>query len=323
MEDNQLEFTEVSITQMNRAIMAFCGIIMNQYLDQLEGREALICKHLLEGRSMKSASNTFGLTEERVRQIFYKCIKKIKNAYEAQIDETNRIKAENEELKHKVYVLGKELESTQSKVNIDGLLEREKCLCRKAAKLLDTSVKDLPFSIRTLNILIANNIMTFKEIPQYTSEQLYRMKNCGRKSVFEVVSYLSKFGLRAGMQYDEVIEKLSALTDKDIDSLSESLGSPVPIRISAIKLQEPSKEERAEQLKQMTLPVFCTFMGRSQRAKKMWGKTVNKILLANNIDSLDKFLAMKRSDFEALKGVGPTTIKHAQMAFDYFGIEWK
>jgi DNA-directed RNA polymerase alpha subunit len=323
MEDNQLEFTEVSITQMNSAIMAFCGIITNQYLDQLDGREALICKHLLEGRSMKSASNTFGLTEERVRQIFYKCIKKIKNAYEAQIDETNRIKAENEELKHKVYVQGKELESTQSKVNVDSLMTQEKNLCRKAAKLLDTSVKDLPFSIRTLNILIANNIMTFKEIPQYTPEQFAFMRNCGRKSIFEIVNYLSKFGLRAGMPYDEVIEKLSTLTDKDIDLPSKSLGVLAPIKKPAIKLQEPSKEERAEQLSQMTLSAFCAEMGRSKGTKKKWGKMVNNLLLANNIDTLDKFLAMRRSDFEALKGVGPATIKHVKMAFDHFGIEWK
>jgi RNA polymerase sigma factor (sigma-70 family) len=89
--------------------------------------------------------------------------------------------------------------------------------------------------------------------------------------------------------------------------------------------KEPStsKRDAGRQIGKLSLIDFCAEMGRSKRTKMKWGGKVMRRLLDNNIDTLDKFLAMKRSDFEAMKGIGSKTLKYTQMAFDHFGIVWK
>jgi hypothetical protein len=119
------------------------------------------------------------------------------------------------------------------------------------------------------------------------------------------------------MFYDDVVAKLAKLSDEDIssDNFDGYKAEKNPIVI----IQEV---HTTEHLEQMTLSQFCAKMGHGKKARKKWGGQVKRILLANQIDTLEKFLAMKPCEFEALKGVGPTTLKYAKIAFDHFGIAW-
>ena len=68
-----------------------------------------------------------------------------------------------------------------------------------------------------MNVLRANKIYTFKEIPQQTASELITFWNCGRKSVEEIQSLLRSFNLELGMEYKQILTILSEFEDEDID----------------------------------------------------------------------------------------------------------
>ncbi|MBR1520636.1 MAG: hypothetical protein IJ635_05300 [Bacteroidaceae bacterium] len=317
MEKKQNDNTDVNITDLNSHILQFCSRILTQFQDVLDDREKDICKYLLEGRSRTWVCENYSISRERVRQIFYKSIKKISDAYEEVLQKIEEITKENEKLKHKNFVLENELISFQAKKSVDSLLGQEQSLCMNAVKLLNVPVRYLPMSARAINVLEAVNAQTFKEIPLLTPEQLYRINKCGNKTIYDIKNYLSKFDLELGMLYDDVVKKLAKLSNEDISS--ENFGA---YRVKKSPIEIIQEVHTMGQLEQMTLSQFCAEMGHGKKARKKWGGQVKRILLANQIDTLEKFLAMKPSEFEALKGVGPTTVKYARIAFDRFGLVW-
>lgn len=317
MEEKQYDTKDVDITELNSNILLFCSGILTQFQDVLDVRERDICKYLLEGRSRTWVCENYSISRERVRQIFFKSIKKISKAYEEVLQKIEETTKENEILKHRNFILENELMSSQAKESLNGLLGQEQSLCANAVRLLDVPVRYLPLSAQVINVLEAANTLTFKEIPLLTIEQLYRIKKCGNKTIYDIKNYLGRFDLELGMFYDDVVAKLAKLSDDDIssDNFDGYKAEKNPIVI----IQEV---HTTEHLEQMTLSQFCAEMGHGKKARKKWGGQVKRILLANQIDTLEKFLAMKPCEFEALKGVGPTTLKYAKIAFDHFGLAW-
>lgn len=317
MEEKQYDTTDVDITELNSNILQFCSGIITQFQDVLDVRERDICKYLLEGRSRTWVCENYSISRERVRQIFFKSIRKISKAYDEVLQKIEETTKENEALRHRNFVLENELMSSQAKESLKGLLGQEQSLCTNVVRLLDVPVRYLLLSARAINVLEAANALTFKEIPLLTIEQLYRIKKCGDKTIYDIKNYLAKFDLELGMFYDDVVAKLAKLSNEEISS--DNFGSYKAKKSPIIITQ---KVHTTENLDQMSLSQFCAEMGRGKKARKKWGGQVKRILLANQIDTLEKFLAMKPSEFEALKGVGPTTLKYARMAFNHFGIVW-
>lgn len=316
MEENTFN-NHVDITEVNKHVLQFLGAILTQFQDVLDDRELDICELLVEGRSRAWVANYYSISEERVRQIFSKSIKTINTAYGKVLQKMEEVAQENIELNHKIYVLENETLSSEAKMKADGLFHQEQSLCARAKRLLNVPVRFLPLSGRVTNILEAANALTFKSIPLLTLHQLYRVKNCGEKTIYDIVNYLAKFKLELGMSYEDVVSRMATLSDEDItlDNFGGYMFRKKPV-------EQVQEIITAEQLKQLTLTEFCSEMGRGEKAKKVWGSKVKRLLLNNQIDTLEKFLAMTPSEFEALKGVGPSTIKHVRNAFAHFGLEW-
>lgn len=319
MEEKQYDTIDVDITEMNRNVLQFCGGILTQFQDVLSNREKEICKLLLEGRSRTWICDNYGITRERVRQIFFKSIKKINNAYDELLQKNEKDTLENEQLKHKVFALEQEMLSFQNKEKREGFATQEQSLCSHAARLLDVPVRFLPLSVRAIHVLEDANALTFKEIPLLSVEQLYQIKQCGSKTIHDIKNYLSKFGLELGLLYDDVITRLSKLSNTDIapESFGDYRAKKTPIVITHTN----RAIENSNQIKQMTLSQFFAEIGQGKRAKK-WSSKILRILRDNQIDTLEKFMSMKPCEFEALKGVGPSTLKYAKRAFDHFGLVW-
>lgn len=68
-------------------------------------------------------------------------------------------------------------------------------LSRERDRILDTSVDDLKFSVRTHNCLRKERIVTLGELAQRTAEELLTIRNFGDKSLDEVVSKLAEYNL--------------------------------------------------------------------------------------------------------------------------------
>ncbi len=72
-------------------------------------------------------------------------------------------------------------------------------------ELLNKSVDELEFSVRSANCLKNANILTIGELVQKTEQEILQMKNFGRKSLNEIKSVLEEMGLHLGMNVEEIL----------------------------------------------------------------------------------------------------------------------
>lgn len=202
-------------TTRNKYILQFCYGMLSEYKDALDDRERDICYKLLVENRKKRASEEYRITEERVRQIYVKSIKKISDAHNSALQELKALRLENEELKRRNYLLEKEMKNTSNIDKVLSIQELESGLCYNAKRLLALPNAELPFSNRTANILRAANVVYFRDIPQLTLEEVYKFRNCGRKTITELREFMSKYSLDFGMTYEDIVLSMSKFVDGD------------------------------------------------------------------------------------------------------------
>ena len=205
-------------TTRNKYILQFCYGILSEYKDALDDRERDICNSLLVENRRRRASEEYQITEERVRQIYVKSIKKISHAHNSAMQELKALRQENEELKRRNYLLEKEMKNASNLDNVLSLQELEDSLCNNAKRLLIQPNAELPFSNRTTNILRTAKVEYFKDIPQLTLEEVQKFKNCGKKTIKELREFMSKYSLDFGMTYKDILYCMSKFVDGDFES---------------------------------------------------------------------------------------------------------
>lgn len=206
-------------TTRNKYLMQFCYGILSEFKDALTDREKGICNTLLVENRRRRASDEYHITEERVRQIFVKSIKKISHAHDSAMQELEELRQENEELKRRNYLLEREMKNVSKFDNVLSLQELEDSLCYNAKRLLYQPNDELPFSNRTTNILRAAKVEYFKDIPQLNLEEVQKFRNCGRKTITELREFMSKYSLDFGMTYEDIVSCMTKFVDADFDSI--------------------------------------------------------------------------------------------------------
>ena len=201
----------------NKYLMQFCYGILSDFEDALNDREKSICNSLLVENAKKKASEEYRITEERVRQIFVKSIKKICKAHKDAMQELDVLRKENEELSNRNYILEKELANASTLDEALSLQEKEDNICHNAKRLLACPIEYLPFSVRTKNILNVAQIEYFKDIPQLQIQTVLRFRNCGKKTITELRDFMSTYNLDFGMTYFDIVSRLAKFTNEDFD----------------------------------------------------------------------------------------------------------
>lgn len=321
--------------ELTKNLISFCGHILVNYQDVLNDRELFVCQLVIKGQSMQSVSKTLGLSRDLVRQIFLKAIRKMKAACHETIKEIAMLKEQNEALKIRNQILENELLSEQNLKEAEILQSQQQALCRNARRLLNTPIDSLPLPPRVKNVLSSANITHFSDIPQFSVDDYYKMKNCGRKTIVDMQAYLSKFSLKLGMTFDEIVARLARLSDEDIQI--EDINSRTRLTFEKdfaafiATADRPTNKENVqvittlpqiEKAKEITLDDICARIGQSKKGKRKWSRKVKQILLNNNIDTLDKLLSLRPDDFLNIEGVGKTTLYHTRKAIESFGIVW-
>ena len=318
---------------LNRNVQYFCGSVLLYYKDILNDRELFVCKLLIKGQSLQGVAKTLDLPSERVRQIFHKAIRKVKDAFQKTVNEMAMLKDENEKMKHRILILEKEVLSGQGMENVKSVLSQEDTLCRNAKRLLKTPINHLQLPLRINNVLDSAKVSTFSEIPLLSEDMLLHMKKCGRKTIYDLQAYLHKFSLELGLKYEDVISRMAKLSDDDIalDNFKENrrvvketdLGSFMEMGSEeAVQVQNVQTPELPGKINNLTLDDICAEIGPSKKGKKKWGRKVKRILLNNNIDTLEKLLALKPDEFMVFEGVGKTTLYYTRKALECFGFTW-
>lgn len=204
--------------KQNRYILQFCYAMLTNFKDALSDRDKKILEMHLFGEGRLKAAEKYDLTEERVRQLYISSIQRISKSFQKTMQELLDLRADNSDLRRKIFLLENEIKKTKTLEKVNSLAYEEKQLCNSAYVLLDTPIKDLQFSKRAVNVLLANKVSVFREIPQLSLETLVHSPQCGRKTVTELKQFLSKFSLDFDMKYKDVVFRLMKYKDEDIKS---------------------------------------------------------------------------------------------------------
>lgn len=81
----------------------------------------------------------------------------------------------------------------------------------EVAELLNTPIDEMCLSVRATNVLQSMGVNTFADVPQIESQiQVLKVRNSGRKTVFDISRMLKDFRLSFGMSYLGIVNVLTA-----------------------------------------------------------------------------------------------------------------
>lgn len=149
--------------------------------------ELSIIKSLIEVGDISAVAANYGLSSTRIAQIACKVVRKIRNAkrYGTLLDEVDRLEEENKNLKNQLLLAGE-------KVEIEKIVEK--------SVLLSKNIVDLPFTVRTINVMQRAEIQTVGDMMSFKKSELLRFRNMGKKTLRELEEFADKYGLEFGMK---------------------------------------------------------------------------------------------------------------------------
>ena len=112
------------------------------------------------------------------------------------------LESENSRLQRIIYELQREVDSNKSQVDCSTIehKDREKVIKDYIEKKLNTSIYDLGLSTRALYALMYLGCETLRDIIRHRPEDFNKLRNCGKKTVDEIVRLAKKEGFEMGLE---------------------------------------------------------------------------------------------------------------------------
>lgn len=168
----------------------FLWIIKKRLNEQCQ---KVMYERIINKRTLRAIGKLLNISQERVRQIEAKSIRKLKymrgylvlgekiNNYYKEIEDLER------DLQRKVYSI---------KINIEKLQKQE--LTEEEVKEIvkkdfNMPIEELDLSVRSYNCLKRSGMQTIRDLIETSDEQLIRIRNMGRKSFKEIKEKLEKY----------------------------------------------------------------------------------------------------------------------------------
>ena len=160
---------------------------------------------MLDNSTYEKVAQKHGLSNERVRQIVQRSLRKLTHKipkdikyilanHEHLTERKNSFIEENRLLRKIVCTLHLKQKVGFAKDDEDIIKD-----VIKALLLTPVSNDDLSLSVRTVNSLSADGIKTLYDLVQYSRNDLMKFRNFGVKSLSEIEDVLESFGLSLGM----------------------------------------------------------------------------------------------------------------------------
>lgn len=177
----------------------YMGIpIMLRDLDMISERETTIMRRIIGGDDLGYVAEDYGLTRERVSQIFFKGCRKARKLEDlkAIIDEAKKAQSELEYLRKKEKVDSDYIQELEEKLAIEHKPQEE-----RDRNLMMKRLVEYDLSVRTLNCLKSVNIETIGDLLQLNRKTLLQCRNFGKKSLTELDDLLESIGREWGTKY--------------------------------------------------------------------------------------------------------------------------
>jgi hypothetical protein len=192
---------QLSRKELNGLERRFVLIYAKHFLDymqklipethRLTNRDKLILDMCFANLKFKDVAERFNISSERVAQIFQKTLRitsrlcyEMKNNYDNNYiplqEENELLKKQNHQLKSDLLELNK----------------NSKVLEEYTDSVLYTPIWDLDISVRIMNVLRINNVMTLGDIIKYERNDFLRFRNFGVNSLTELIEMLDFYGLK-------------------------------------------------------------------------------------------------------------------------------
>lgn len=156
----------------------------------------IIIKRFMSKLTYKEIGDLFGVTKERMRQVEAKALRKLRHPNRSKYliyGISGIIENIKTDYHNKLSDLGIKL-AELCKVNekaADKIIEEHSAL-RKLYKA--DSIEQADFSVRTYNCLKRHGIKTISELATLSYDELWNIRNLGRKCVKEIIDKLKEYG---------------------------------------------------------------------------------------------------------------------------------
>ena len=164
----------------------------------LNEREGGVIKRVVLGDSFSGISEDLGITRERIRQIFYKAIRKARDLSDLRerIALTGQERSELEFWRKEVNEYKSRIKELEEKLYPEGCSKQE-----DEVSLLSRRLVDCDLSVRALNCLKAADLETVGDLIKVRRESLLAFRNFGKKSLSEIEDFLKSIGKTFGTKY--------------------------------------------------------------------------------------------------------------------------
>lgn len=178
---------------------------LNKAYDTLESREKIfVIKRYKELLTYDQLGTKYNLTRERCRQIIQKALRKLRHPSRLRIIlGTKDFMDEIKELERTIRNLEERVECSKrlEKMHDDRIEELKKQEKDISSSFLTVSIEELGLSTRSINCLkrLTNGWgreVSVEEIIEHSIEDLYKVRNLGKKSIDEIVAKVHGFGLK-------------------------------------------------------------------------------------------------------------------------------
>lgn len=178
---------------------------LNKAYDTLESREKIfVIKRYKEFLTYDELGTKYNLTRERCRQIIQKALRKLRHPSRLRIIlGTKDFMDEIKELERTIRNLEERVECSKrlEKMHDDCIEELKKQEKDISSGFLTTSIEELGLSTRSINCLkrLTNGWgreVSVEEIVEHSIDDLYKVRNLGKKSIDEIVAKVHGFGLK-------------------------------------------------------------------------------------------------------------------------------
>lgn len=167
-------------------------------IPSMNEREKMVLSEVMEGKKYDDVGEVLGLSRERVRQLFEKALRKIRNCsvvYGKVYDEVLTLRGENQNLRKVIERQEAMLRDYREKLHIEEMPQEQ-----MTAELYGKRLVDCDLSVRTLNCLKGADIETVGDLVQYNKTDLLRLRNFGKKSLTELDDFLVSIGQEFGQK---------------------------------------------------------------------------------------------------------------------------
>lgn len=165
--------------------------VMTQHLTERENK--VLQMRYEWGMSLEEVGKELGVTRERIRQVETRAIRKMRMrkldimcapaiAYRKEL-------SDNEVLRNQVNYLQSELD------RIRGISELPRDEADKKRSIMETSIDELNLSIRSYNCCKRAGINTLGDLSMKTLDDMYHVRNLGRRSMQEIEQKMAEYGL--------------------------------------------------------------------------------------------------------------------------------